>query len=110
MATEVENALKDAVKSVAKYVDDAATMTVETWFVEVAMDGGQADFAQAKPAAKTVVRLDGDSQTTVPLQKNEAGILDVDTDLYQIHQQNVQTAIDYRAKILSALLDVLKQK
>ena len=34
MANEFENALKNAASSVAKYVEDAATMMVETRYVE----------------------------------------------------------------------------
>jgi hypothetical protein len=28
--------------------------------------------------------------------------------MFEIHQQNVETAIEYRARMMSALLDVLK--
>ena len=109
MPNEVENAIKSAATQIAKYVEDVAEMKVETKYVEVGANN-EADFAQAKPGAQTVVKLDGDSETIVPLRRNQTGQLEVDTDLYELHQRNVQTAIDYRHKMLQALLDVLKAR
>ncbi len=108
MANELETAIKNAATSVAKYVNDASELTVSTKFVEE----GQTSFAsfdQAAPAARTVIRLDGDCEVVAPMRKNAAGILEVDTDLFELHQKNVQTAIDYRARILDALLGVIKR-
>ncbi len=103
MAAELREAIKSAAERIAKYVEDVSEMAVETQFVEV----GAASFADAKLAARTVVKLDGDSQTVVPMQKGEVK-LDVDTALFEVHQQNVQAAIDYRTKMMNALLGVLK--
>ncbi len=70
MATspELKQALKDAADSIAKYVQDAATMTVETRYVEM---GGDAE--TAKLAARTTVRLDGDSESILPMKKIRRG-------------------------------------
>jgi len=106
MANELENALKTTATNVAKYVEDAATLQVETRFVEIGADGSP-DFDQAKPVARTIIKLDGDSATVVPVQKNEAGALEVDQELFSLHQQNVNTAIEYRARMLNALLSTL---
>ena len=103
MANEVREAMKSAAEKIAKYVDDVATMSVETQYVEV----GAASFDNAKLAARTVVKLDGDSQTVVPTQQGEAK-LEVDMSLFEVHQQNVQAAIDYRAKMMNALLSLLR--
>jgi hypothetical protein len=107
MANELENAIKSTASRIAKYVEDAATMTVETRFVDVGADGAT-DFAQARPVARTIVRLDGDSETVVPMRRTEAGGMDVDSSLFDTHQRNVATAIDYRARILNALLETLR--
>ena len=104
MASELREAVKSAADQIAKYVQDAATMTVETKYVEMGATG----FDDAKLAARTIVKLDGDSETVLPMKKNEAGGLDVDTAVYELHQQNVQTAIDYRAKILNSLIGLLR--
>jgi hypothetical protein len=106
MPNEYEVALRNAAASVAKYVQDAATMLVETKYVEVG-DNGVQNFDSAKPVARTIIKLDGDSEATLPMRPNESGALDVDLTLFELHQQNVATAIDYRARILNALLSTL---
>jgi hypothetical protein len=106
MANEFETALKDTVKKVAQYVDDAATLTIETQYVEIGSDGA-ANFEAAKPVARTVIKLDGDSAATLPMHRNEAGVLEVDEALFELHQENVATAIEYRARILNALTGAL---
>jgi hypothetical protein len=102
MATpEIKEALKNVAGEVAKYVKDAATLTVETHTVEVG--------ANAKPAlaARSVIKLDGDSTTTLPTTTNDFGKAEVDAVIYEIHMQNVQAAIDYRSKIIQSVIDVL---
>ena len=107
MANELNNALKSAADKIVKYVDQMATLTVETRFVEV--DGSTADFEAAKPAACTVIRLDGDCSTTLPMRRNEAGALEVDTALFELHERNVAAEVNYRAQMMDALLQALKQ-
>jgi len=77
-------------------------MTVETRYVEV---GGEPD--QSKLAARTTVRLDGDSETILPMKKNADGTLVVDTMVNEMHQENVQAAIDYRTEMLERLMSLL---
>ena len=100
--TEIKEALKNVADQVAKYVENAASMTVETNYVEI---GGKVE--NAKLAAYTVIKLDGDSSTTLPMKSNADGALVVDTALYEMHQQNVQAASNYRAAILERLLSIL---
>jgi len=107
MASEWETALKNAAAKVAQYVNDVATLTVETRLVEISASGG-VNFDQAAPAARTVIKLDGDSQAVVPMRKNAAGALEMDTVLFEVHQQNVSTAIEYRARMLGALLEAIR--
>jgi hypothetical protein len=109
MANEIENILKNAATRVAKYVNDAATMQVETKYVLVDKDGS-VSFDQAKPIAQTIVKLDGDSQSIIPVRLNEAGGLEVDTALYDVHSQNVTATTDYRARVLNSLLSTLMQR
>ena len=109
MANEIENVLKNAATRVAKYVNDAATMQVETKYVLVDKDGS-VSFDEAKPIAQTIVKLDGDSQSIIPMRLNEAGGLEVDTSLYDVHRQNVTATTDYRARVLNSLLSTLMQR
>ena len=106
MASELESALKNAAAVVGQYVKDVATMTVETKYVEVGPDGA-VDFSQARPVARTIIKLDGDSESVVPVRRNEAGVPEVDSALFELHQQNVTTAIEYRARMLNSLLSTL---
>jgi hypothetical protein len=106
MPNEYEVALRNAAASVAKYVQDAASMLVETRYVELG-ENGTADFESAKPVARTLIKLDGDSEAVLPVRQNDSGALEVDLTLFELHQQNVATAIDYRARILNALLSTL---
>jgi hypothetical protein len=105
MATspELKQALKDAADAIAKYVQNAATMTVETRYVEMG-----SEFTQAKPAARTIVKLDGDSETVLPMVKGPDGALVVNTVVHDMHQENVQAAIDYRAELLGRLITILR--
>ena len=103
MASELRDALKASAERIAKYVEDVAEMSVETSYVEV----GAASFEAAKLGARTVVKLDGDSQTIVPMQKGDAK-LEVDMGLFEVHQQNVAAAIEYRTKMMNSLLSVLR--
>jgi hypothetical protein len=102
MATELREAIKASAERIAKYVEDVSEMAVETHYVEL----GVASFDEAKLAARTVVKLDGDSQTVVPVQKSESK-LEVNMAVFEVHQQNVQAAIDYRTKMMNALLTLL---
>jgi hypothetical protein len=102
--TELKDALKNTANSTAGFVKNAATLTVETQTVEV----GQMEAPRL--AARTVISLDGDNSSVIPAQKNEAVTLVVDSSLYELHMQNVQAAIDYRARMLSAMLDLLHSR
>jgi hypothetical protein len=62
----------------------------------------------AKIAARTVVKLDGDSQTVLPMNKGEDGALAVDAAVFEMHRQNVRAVIDYRAWMMSSLLSILR--
>ena len=63
-SAEIKEALKNVADTIAKYVEDAASMTVETRYIEM---GGKPE--DAKLAARTIVRLDGDSESIIPMKK-----------------------------------------
>jgi len=108
MANELSSAVKSAAVNIAKYIGDAATLTVETKFIETSsQDFG--DFSAALPVARTVIRLDGDSELVAPVRKTAAGTYEVDEALFELHQLNIETAIEYRARILSALLEMINR-
>lgn len=106
MANELQASLRTAAAKIAQYVEDVATMTVETRYVTVAVDG-DVSFAESKPVARTTIKLDGDCDAIVPLSQ-AAGAPTVDAALFELHQRNVATAIEYRARILNALVGALQ--
>lgn len=113
MASDLENAIKDAAMTVTKYIGDIATLTVQTRYVTIPAAGEEGaagidvDFDKAKPIARTVIKLDGDCDIVVPLRQAPGGP-EVDTALFDLHQSNVKTAIDYRAQMVSALWGALQ--
>lgn len=110
MANELETSLKNAAARVARYIEDVASMTVETRYIRVGPQAEASDFDQAQPAARTEIKLDSDSATVIPMRQSQEGKLEVDTELLTIHQHNVATAIEYRARMLDSLLGILKSR
>ena len=111
MAGELESALRTAAMKIVEYVEDAATMTVITQFVSVG-EAGSVDFNTAKPVAKTIVRLDGDSEVILPMREAETGSgrMEIDAALMDVHERNVAAATEYRARILQALIQTLPSR
>jgi hypothetical protein len=109
MPNDFTTSLRNAAASVAKYVEDAAEMEVVTKYVEIGSDS-DSDFESAKPVARTIIKLDSDSEVVFPMRAGQGGALEVDLTLFELHQQNVSTAIDYRARILDALLSTVMNR
>lgn len=109
MANDLENSIRHVMERIARYVEDVATLTVETGYVNLGANADN-DFAQAKPAAHSTIRLDGDCQIIVPMETGASGQLEIDASLFALHERNVNTAIEYRARVLDALLSALQNR
>lgn len=107
MAIDLETSISNAAEKVVGYIGDISTMTVETKYVKLGASG-DVDFSTAKPVARTIVKIDGDCEAVLPVHVSDAGVLTLDNDLLDLHQRNVSTAIEYRARLLDSLLGVLK--
>ena len=107
MPSDLESALRTAAERIASYVENAASMTVETRFVRAAA-ATEANLEQSRLLARTVLSLDGDSEVVVPMREAEDGSLRVDTEALEVHRANVHMAIEYRTRMLDALLLVLQ--
>lgn len=103
---DFENSIKNALKTLADKMADASGLEVTTKYVEIGNAG--ADFSQALPVAQTKIALDGDYEATIPMRKNPAGQLEIDNDLFDRHQENVTTAMEYRAHLLETLANVIQ--
>ena len=108
MAADLDNSIRRAAELVTSYIGDASELSVTTKFVEV-NENSVVNFDEAKAAARTIIRFDGDSSVVVPMARNEAGELEIDSSLFGLHERNVQTAIEYRTGLLEAILDVLQE-
>lgn len=106
MPNELTNSLKTVAEKVAGYVSRAAELKVETEYIEI--DGDSTVLPAPKPAASTVIKLDGDCKSVIPVRRGETGDLEVDAALFELHQSNVSTAIEYREKMMNALLQALR--
>jgi hypothetical protein len=109
MANELDAAMKGAAQNISRYVKDAAVMVVETRYIEL-NDQAVENFDQGRPLARTIIKLDGDSESTIPMRRGQDGALEVDVELFNLHQRNVTTVIDYRARMLDALLGLLTRR
>ncbi|MCG3141019.1 MAG: hypothetical protein HDKAJFGB_02183 [Anaerolineae bacterium] len=105
MAEQWEVSVKNAAQKLADALQDAATLTVKTEYVEAATAGGA---ASTPLSLTTEIHLDADSLNSVPVTRVEGVGLQVNQDLYQIHASNVQAAMDYRLRVLNALLDAVQ--
>jgi hypothetical protein len=109
MASNLDDSIREAAAQVRKYVEDAAVMQVRTFYVLTgAEDVSKLD--AERPGAFTEVKLDGDSKVVVPMRKGRDDSMELDEALFSIHERNVQTATDYRARVLNALIGLLQRK
>lgn len=105
MPGELMNSIKTIAEKVAGYVNDAAELSVVTEY----MDTGAIDAASARPAATTIIKLDGDCKCVVPVHRAADGSeVEIDAALFELHQRNVDAAIEYRARMIQALLQTVK--
>jgi hypothetical protein len=102
MATDFESSLRTAAEKVVKYLDDVTTLRVETLYNVVGEEGGP------KRAALTEIKLDADSKLEIPLERDADNRLVIDRDLLDIHERSVAAATEYRARILGAVIGLLR--
>ncbi len=98
---DIKESGRSAADTIRKYIEDVAELRVET---QTMVPGGE---ATPQLAARTTLRLDGDNTTVIPVQAG-AGKLEVDVALHALHLQHVQSAIEYRSKMIEALRELLR--
>ncbi len=109
MASNLDDSMREAAARVRQYVEDAAVMQVRTYYVLT----GTEDLSKLdgeRPGAFTEVKLDGDSKVVVPMRKGRDGTMELDEALFTIHERNVQSATEYRARVLNALIGLLQRR
>ena len=71
MPNELTNSLKSVAEKVAAYVEKVSELSVETQYME--LDAGVLNFNSARPAASTVIQLDGDCKSIIPMRRAANG-------------------------------------
>lgn len=93
-------ALTDSIKKLGedleKMIKDFSTLTVTTSTVDAT--------GKVTQRAKTVVRLDGDTDVQVPTTDGST----IATELLEIHNDAVQSAIEARVKTISAVVEAAR--
>ena len=109
MPSELETNIRLASEKLAKALADATDITVETRYVEIESKGSE-NLENSKLVAKTVIQLDGDNSSIIPMYRTETGRLELNESLLDIHLRNVSTSIEYRTNPLEALLSLLPSR
>jgi hypothetical protein len=105
--TDLIAALRKAGEELARQISDASELQVETNWV-IADDNGAVDWSTARPVARTILKLDGDSELIIPMQK-ERDALVIRHDLLAFHEANVASARAYREKLYDMILSVTRE-
>lgn len=105
--SDLTTALKNAGQELAKQISDASELKVETKWV-MASESGDVDWNTARPVARTIVQLDGDSELIIPMTK-EGDALVIRRDLLLLHEGNVANARAYREKLYDIILSVARE-
>jgi hypothetical protein len=109
MASNLDDSIREAAAKVRQYVEDAAVMQVRTFYVLTGTEE-LASLNAERPGAFTEVKLDGDTKVVVPMRKGRDDTMELDEALFTIHERNVQSATDYRARVLGALIGLLQRR
>lgn len=108
MANSLDSSIRSAAEKLVKALEENTTLTVRTFTTEVGANSVASGGQDRNLIAETTIKLDGDYSTVIPVQRTEAGMLESDQDLLMIHQQNIAAAIEYRNKVLNALLSIIR--
>ena len=99
---DLSEALRSAAQELARQIEDASELTVETKYVVLE------ESEEPTLVARTTIELDGDMEVVVPMRREASGALVRDEGLLDFHQGNVDNAIAYRANLLDTILDVAR--
>lgn len=109
MADELQAMVRNTLQRMAKALEDAIELRVETrCMVLDGRDEGLPIEDRGQLMARTVLGLDGDMDVLVPVTRDSAGKVTQDEEMFSLHQRNVQQALDYRADLLKMLLDAVR--
>ena len=116
------SALMGVVKKVSKVLDDMATDlyelsvvtttgSVTTIEIDDKKDGTKKqvfDVQETGISAKTVIQIDGDIIVKIPVKNSEGEAIEIDERMLQLHEENVQMAMENWKTIITTLVSVVK--
>jgi hypothetical protein len=105
-----EQQIREALQSIAKALQDAATLTVTTSVKVMNPDNPAATAAAPETEiAKTVMKIEGDRAITLPVVAGAADFT-VPKEIIEYHQKNLDEAIAYRKELVGMLVEFVKTR
>jgi hypothetical protein len=105
-----EQQIREALQSIAKALQDAATLEVTTNVKVMNPDNPAATAANpVTEVAKTVMKIEGDRIITLPVVAGAADFT-VPKEIIEFHQKNLEEAIAYRKEVVAMLVDFVKTR
>ncbi len=115
--------IMDVVKKVGKVLDEMATDlselsvvtttgSITTIEIEDRKRGGKKqvfDVEETGISAKTVIQIDGDIIVKIPVRDIDGNRVDIDERMLQLHEENVQMAMENWRTIITTLVSVVKE-
>ena len=116
------SALAGVVRKVGQVLEDMATDlyelsvvtttgSVTTIEIEDKKDGTKKqvfDVEETGISAKTVIQIDGDIIVKIPVRNSEGEPIEIDERMLQLHEENVQMAMENWKTIITTLVAVVK--
>jgi hypothetical protein len=99
---DLGEALRSAAQELARQINDASELTVETKYIVLE------ESEEPTLVARTTIELDGDTEVVIPMRREASGALVRDEGLLEFHLGNVENAIAYRANLLDTILEVAR--
>lgn len=111
--SNLQNVIKNAAHRLARALEDAQEIKIETRYVLTDAppeeSGEESGNDNGMLVGRTIMQLDGDAELIVPMQRDDAGRLTADRELFSLHMTNVKSALEYRSELLSSLMRMLSQ-
>ncbi len=101
--TNLQSTVKRAANKLAKALENASELKVETRYVLTDVSGEAGSDERGHLLARTIMQADGDTELVIPMERSDDG-LTTNREIFDLHMSNVKTALDYRGTLLESLL------
>jgi hypothetical protein len=101
-----KQSIQNAITKLLAALEDASKLTVETRILPVGLPEAEDENYKGSLVARTVMEIDGDTFVGVPVTDIKKG--DVQKELLELHNQNLDRAVQYRGELLKSAQDLVK--